>query len=207
MNTRTFPTEAQLDQFLDTMPDPDTLPVHTRDQLQAATREVGAMGPRMAAAAVAGGGWALVGAAPEDLALRRRMLKPAVRMMLAAFSAGSVTRLCEHTNQIRPTVVICDPPTIVCCQPDCIRLLEQIQNDAQFLWDNECDACGGHAPTVVPHLTAVGAITVSGHMCQACSDLHTADALEAAEDIQPVTRRSPCPCGSGRRYKRCHGRP
>nr|WSX52208.1 SEC-C metal-binding domain-containing protein [Streptomyces sp. NBC_00974] len=206
MNIRTFPTEAQLDQFLDTMPRPDALPVHTLDQLQAATREVSGMAPRLAASAVATGGWALIGPAPEDLALRRRMLKPAVRMMLAAFSAGNVTRLCEHTNQIRPTVVICDPPTIVCTQPDCIRLLEQIQKDAQFIWDNQCDACGGHAPTVYPHLTGLGPITVSGHLCPTCSDLHTADAVEATEEIQPVTRRSPCPCGSRKRYKACHGR-
>nr|WP_237530115.1 SEC-C metal-binding domain-containing protein [Streptomyces sp. SID5770] len=126
--------------------------------------------------------------------------------MLAAFSAGNLTRLCEHTHQIRPTVLLCDPPTLVCTQPACIQLLEQIQDVGRFLWDNQCDACGSHAPTVYPHLTGLGPVTVSGHLCQPCSDLHTADAIEAAEVIEPVTRKSPCPCGSGRRYKRCHGR-
>ncbi|MCY0962798.1 SEC-C metal-binding domain-containing protein [Streptomyces sp. H27-H5] len=206
MTTRTFPTDAQLDQFLDTMPAPETLPTHTLDQLQAASRETGAMGPRMAASAIATGGWAFLGSAPQDLHLRRKMLKPAVRMLLAAFSAGNVTRLCEHANQIRPTIVLCDPPTIVCTQPACVRLLEQTRETARFLWDNQCDSCGGHAPTVFPYLTALGPVTVSGHLCQACSDLHTVDALGAADAVQPVTRKSPCPCDSGRRYKHCHGK-
>ncbi|MFD7786516.1 SEC-C metal-binding domain-containing protein [Streptomyces nojiriensis] len=206
MTTRTFPTEEQLDRFLDAMPGSDALPVHTLDQLEAATRETGAMGPRIAAASIAAGGWALVGAAPPDLALRRKMLKPALRMMLAAFSAGSINRLCEHTHQIRPTIVLCDPPTIVCTQPDCIALLEQSRETTQFLWDNQCDACGGQAPVVTPHLTGLGPVTISGHLCRGCSERHAADALAVAEEIQPVMRRSPCPCRSGRRYKACHGR-
>jgi preprotein translocase subunit SecA len=27
----------------------------------------------------------------------------------------------------------------------------------------------------------------------------------ALDDLQPVSRNAPCPCGSGRKFKHCHG--
>ncbi|MFE3580564.1 SEC-C metal-binding domain-containing protein [Streptomyces vinaceus] len=205
MNTRIFPTDEELDQFLDALPGPETLPVHALDQLQAADHEVGAMVPRLAATAATNGSHAYLTPLPEDTAARRQILKPALRMMLAAFSAGNLTHLCEHANQIRPTILICDPPALVCTQPACATLTEQAQAEGRFLWDNQCDACGAHAPTVYPYLTRLGPITISGHLCQTCTDRHSADARKAATAAPPAFRKSPCPCGSGRRYKRCHG--
>ncbi|MEV5353278.1 SEC-C metal-binding domain-containing protein [Streptomyces sp. NPDC052693] len=206
MPERTFLTNEQLDHLLATMPGPDTLPVSTRDQLQAATRENGVNGQSMALAAVAAGGWALLGKAPKDTGLLRRMVKPRLRMLLAAFSAGTVTRLCEHTMQIRPVIVLCDPPTIVCTQPACIARLSATRETAQFLWDHQCDCCGKHSEIVTPHLAGFGPVNISGHLCAECTDMMAATSLEAADGVEVVTRKSPCPCGSGRRFKRCHGR-
>lgn len=206
MTVRQFPTDAELDELMGALPSPDALPVSTLDQLQAATREAGALGQNMALAAIARGGWALLGDAPKDVALIRRMVKPRLRMLLAAFSSGHVTHLCEHTRQIRPVLILCDPPTLVCMQPACIARLQQTREATQFLWDHHCDCCGQHTETVTPHLTSLGPLSISGHLCGACTALMADNALEAADEIQTVSRKGPCPCGSGRRYKRCHGR-
>lgn len=206
MPQRTFLTDEQLDELMGSMPGPDALPVHTRDQLQAANRDNSILGQNMAMAALAAGGWALVGAAPKDTELLRRMVKPRMRMLFAAFSAGRVNRLCEHTQQIRPTLVLCDPPTLVCMQPACIDQLQATRETTQFLWDHHCDCCGQHTEIVTPHLAALGPISISGHLCNACTAEMTGTAIEAADEVQAVNRKSPCPCGSGRRFKRCHGR-
>ncbi|MEV6835538.1 SEC-C metal-binding domain-containing protein [Streptomyces sp. NPDC051133] len=206
MTARHFLTDEQLDEIMGTMPGPDALPVATLDQLQAATREASALGQNMALAAIARGGWAFLGDAPKDVALIRRMVKPRLRMLLAAFSTGHVTHLCDHTRQIRPVLILCDPPTLVCMQPACITRLQQSREATQFLWDHHCDCCGQHTETVTPHLTSLGPLSISGHLCRACTALMAEDAVQAAEYVHAITRKSPCPCGSGRRYKRCHGR-
>ncbi|KWT62845.1 hypothetical protein ADL21_06270 [Streptomyces albus subsp. albus] len=206
MTTRRFLADDELDIILGTLPGPDALPVSTLDQLQAASREAGAMGQGMALAAIAHGGWALLGNCPKDTNLLRRMAKPPLRMLLAAFSAGPVHHLCEHTRQIRPLLVLCDPPTLVCMQRACLARLEQTRETTRFLWDHQCDACGQPTETVTPHMTSLGPLTISGHLCDACTAVTVAHAAEATGEAQVISRKSPCPCGSGRRYKRCHGR-
>jgi len=37
-------------------------------------------------------------------------------------------------------------------------------------------------------------------------DESTARAQAAAESLPRVGRNDPCPCGSGKKYKHCHGR-
>lgn len=204
MTGRRFPTDEQLDALMDALSDPDMLPVATLDQLQAANREMAGMGQSMALHAVAQGGWAFLGTPPEDAALLRRMLRPRLKMLLAAFSAG-VTHLCDHTRQIRPLLLLCDPPTLVCMQPACLAKAEQTGRTMGPQWDNHCDGCGEHTAIVTPHLTALGPLSVSGHLCQPCTDALADTAIQAADEVQAVSRKNPCPCGSGRRYKRCHG--
>jgi hypothetical protein len=202
---RTFLTDEQADALIAALPDPDELPVATLDQIDAASREMASMGSAMALHAAAHGCWALVGSPARDADLRKRMLRPRLKMVLAALSAG-VTHLCDHTRQIRPILLTCDPPSLVCMQPACITRAERAAGATPFRWNNSCDSCGRHTQIMTPHLSALGPLTVSGHVCRACSDALADTALQAADGVQVVSRKSPCPCGSGRRYKRCHGR-
>lgn len=204
MTTRHFPTDAELDAVLDGLPDPSTLPVADLDQYTAASRDMSRMGHAFALTALTRGGWAFLGTPPDDIALRRRMIRPRLKMLLTAFAAG-VTGLCEHARQIRPVLLMCDPPALVCMQPACQAKIDQLAQTEGFRWDHQCDACGRRVEMLTPHLLALGPLTVSGHLCEACSRDTATDALAAADDIQPVGRKTPCPCGSGRRFKRCHG--
>lgn len=205
MPDRQFLADDELDKILDAISTPDALPVAMLDQIDAATRDMAGMSYAMAAGAVSRGNWAFIGTPPDDLALRRRMVRPRLKMALAAFSAG-VTHLCPHTQQIRPLLLSCDPPSLVCMQRACVAKVDQFAKATGFRWDNHCDCCGTYAEIVTPYLTACGPLSVSGHLCQACADGMTSTAIQAADEVQVVSSKSPCPCGSGRRYKRCHGR-
>lgn len=205
MTTRQFLTDDQLDAILDAMPGPDAFPVATLDQLDAASRDMAGMGHAIALASLARGGWAFLGKPPEDIALRRRMIRPQLKMLLAAFSVG-ITNLCDHTRQIRPVLLQCDPPSLVCMEPECMAKVDQLAQTEGFRWDNHCDGCGRYTKVVTPYLTTLGPLSISGHLCEPCADVMTVDAVQAADEVQAVSRKSPCPCGSGRRFKRCHGK-
>lgn len=205
MRDRTFLDDDQLDAILDTLPNPNAIPVSTLDQLDAAARDMAGMGHGIALGALAIGGWAYLGAPPEDIALRKRMIRPVLRMLLAAFSAGP-TKLCGHTMQIRPVMLYCDPPSLVCMQAACLAKVDQHAQVNGFRWDNHCDGCGKYTKTVTPYLTTLGPLSVSGHLCTSCADAATADVVQAADEVHAVSRKSPCPCGSGRRFKHCHGK-
>lgn len=201
MPDRTFLTDAELDQLTAAFCAPRALPVATLDQMQAATAEVAAQAPGMALRAVAAGGWAYFGTPASDpAALHRARL----RMVLAAFTAG-LTHLCEHTRQIRPLLLSCDPPTLVCTQPACLARAVKDGPAGVPRWQHSCDGCGRHAETVSPHLSILGPLTISAHLCDTCVTALRDNATQAADKIQAVSRKSPCPCGSGRRYKHCHG--
>lgn len=205
MRDRTFLDDDQLDAILDALPSPNVFPVATLDQLDAAARDMAGMGHGIALAALARGGWAYLGVPPEDIALRRRMVRPVLRMLLAAFSTD-ITQLCEHTTQIRPVMLACDPPSLVCMEPTCMAKVDQHAETVGFQWDNHCDGCGAYTRLVTPYLTTLGPLSVSGHLCRACADAATADVVQAADEVHAVSRKSPCPCGSGRRFKHCHGK-
>jgi hypothetical protein len=201
---RRFLTDTELDRIIDTLPGSTALPVGMLDQIGAATRDMAGMSYAMAATAAARGDRAFLGTEPDDRALWRRLVRPRLRMMLATFSAG-VTSLCGHTQQIRPMLLSCDPPTLVCMQPACLAKVDQNAKTAGFRWDNHCDGCGHRTEKVFPYLTAFGPLSISGHLCQACAD-EMAEAAGRALAVQVVGRKSPCPCNSGRRFKHCHGR-
>lgn len=204
MTARRFLTDVELDAILDALADADALPVGVLDQLGAANREMAGIGRHMAAHAVANGGWAYLGSSRGDTTLLRRMVQPRLKMTLAAFSAG-ITHLCPHTRQIRPLLLSCDPPTIVCMQPACMDRVDKHAQTHGYRWDHHCDGCGQPAAMVTPYLTALGPLSISAHLCQACADAMADTAVQAADGVQTVGRKSPCPCGSGRRFKRCHG--
>lgn len=75
MPDRQFLADDELDKFLDAISTPDALPVAMLDQIDAATRDMAGMSYAMAAGAVSRGNWAFIGTPPDDLALRRRMVR------------------------------------------------------------------------------------------------------------------------------------
>ncbi|GAA2972266.1 SEC-C metal-binding domain-containing protein [Streptomyces enissocaesilis] len=202
MPDRNFLAVGELDRIIDHLAE-QTLPVSTLDQVDAATRDMGGMTFAMAATAAARGDNALLGVLPEDLPRRKAMIRPRLRMMIAALGAG-VTSLCEHTQQIRPLLLSCDPPTLVCMQPACIAKVDQNAQRQGFRWDNHCDGCGRPTEVVFPYMTTLGPLSISGHLCKPCSTEMTSAAQQLVSEA--MARKDPCPCGSGRRFKRCHGR-
>jgi hypothetical protein len=204
MTTRTFISDTDLDTLLDALT-AESLPVATLDQFDAASREAMQIGTALAAYAVAAGGHAFLGTTGTDPARLRRMVRPRLRMLLAAFSGGA-TRLCAHTGQIRPQLLVCDPPSLNCMQPACVAAATVERQRAGIQWDHQCDACGRRTEILTPYLLALGPLSISGHLCAPCSrDVGTA-ALDAVDNVRSIGRKAPCPCGSGRRFKRCHGR-
>jgi len=202
---RTFLTDDELDELVAALPSPESMPVATVDQMQAATRDLAGRAPSMALSAISKGGWAYLGPSPQDPDVSRQLNRARLRMAMAAFSAG-VRHLCGHTRQIRPLLLICDPPSLVCMDLACLTAARDDCEAASFRWDNHCDSCGTHTETVTPHLSALGPLTISAHLCRACVAAVEAATFHAADTLQIVSRKSPCPCGSGRRYKHCHGK-
>lgn len=203
MTSRTFISDADLDTLLDVLT-ADALPVATLDQLDAATREAAQIGRTLAAHAVAAGGNAYLGTSGPDTVRLRRMVRPRLRMLLAAFSGGA-TRLCPHTDQIRPQLFVCDPPTLNCMVPACMTAAAAERERLGIQWDHQCDACGQRVDILTPAMLALGPLSITGHLCTPCFQAATTAALDASENVQPLGRKTPCPCGSGRRFKRCHG--
>lgn len=205
MTTRTFLGDADLDTLMTALAD-EPMPVATLDQMDAAGREAAHIGQALAAHAVAAGGNAFLGTPGQDTTRLRRMVRPRLRMLLAAFSGGTA-RLCPHTDQIRPQLLVCDPPALNCMAPVCMTEAAAARERIGVCWDHQCDACGHHAQTLTPVLLGLGPLSISGHLCTPCLRDASTAALDASEDVRPIGRKTACPCGSGRRFKRCHGSP
>lgn len=203
MTTRQFLSDTDLDAILDALTT-EHLPLATLDQLGAATREAAQIGHTIARRAVAAGHHAFLGTPSTDPTRLRMLLRPRLRMLLAVFGAGT-TRLCPHTEQIRPQMVTCDPPTLNCMAPHCMTAATAAREQIGIRWDHQCDGCGRRADTLTAHLLALGPLSISGHLCETCTRDTATTALAAVDNVQAVGRKAPCPCGSGRRFKRCHG--
>ncbi|MFJ9376116.1 SEC-C metal-binding domain-containing protein [Streptomyces sp. NPDC101455] len=203
MTTRQFLSDSDLDSVMDAFT-ADGLPVAARDQLGAASKEAEQIGRSLAVQAVAAGGHAFLGTPCQDTDRLRPMLRPRLRMILAALSAGAV-HLCPHTQQVRPQLLVCDPPSLSCMEPECLAVASIERERLGIRWTHRCDGCGRHVEMLTPHLLTLGPLSVSGHLCQTCTLATTTATVAASEHIEPVGRKAPCPCGSGRRFKRCHG--
>lgn len=201
MASRRFLADTELDRILDTLPDPTEFPIATLDQIDAAANDMAGMSRTMLLGAAARGNNAHLGVLPDDPTQRKAVIRPRLKMLLAALSAG-ITHQCEHTQQIRPMLLACDPPSLVCMQPECLASVDENTKRVGFNWDGQCDGCGQPTELVSAYLTTFGAISISGHLCDACKDAMT----RQAATVMAVGRKEECPCGSGRRFKRCHGR-
>ncbi|MFI5859177.1 SEC-C metal-binding domain-containing protein [Streptomyces parvulus] len=206
MANRRFPTDTELDRVLAALPEvADATPTPILDQIDAATRDLVGMSQTMALAAFARGEQAYLSTLPAELEARRRLIRPRLKMLLAAFSAD-VAHLCEHTQQVRPVLLSCDPPALACMQPACLAAVDRHAQTVGHRWDHQCDGCGRPSELVFPYVTTFGPLTISGHLCEPCTQAMTAEAAPVTDDYATASRKGPCPCGSGRRYKRCHGR-
>jgi hypothetical protein len=206
---RRFPTGAEVDAWIEAhIGDDDPRDPAGWDQKVAATKENTAAFEAMAIHGVARGQFRMAvldhGPNRDGDEYRVHVRRAAVRAYLAAASAG-ITPMCPHTDQIRPLVIQCDPPVIACrsCLPGLMPRLKRLG----FHWDHICDRCGGPAPTVAPSGLTLGHITLIAHICQACRDSDDAASIQLAGEIVKVGRNQPCLCGSGLKYKRCHGKP
>ncbi|MFM9595797.1 YecA family protein [Streptomyces scabiei] len=203
MKTRRFISNADLDSLFDALA-AEGLPVATVDQLDAASKEAAQINLALALHAVADGGHAFVGTPGRDTTRLRRMIRPRLRMLLAAFTADAV-RLCPHTEQIRPQLLVCDPPSLSCMQAACMATAASERERLGIQWNHQCDACGRRTEILTPHMLVLGPLSISGHLCATCTRDTATAALDAVDHVQPLSRKAPCPCGSGRRFKRCHG--
>ena len=153
-------------------------------QLQAATVDAvnrfQAAAPGMVASGL--GQWAALDIPDRD----RTKIRGAVRQVMAAESAGIIP-LCKHIDMIRPQVIICDPPIIVCaeCLPSRCPVIETLGH----VWNHECDRCGVHVQMLTP--TAVGGLghfTVHGHVCGSCAADDQRHAFQGADKVVVIDR-------------------
>jgi hypothetical protein len=159
MTDRHFPTDLEIDQWLYSCATDDSIDANPiLDQLQAATADsinrFRVNAPSMIAAGVAE---RYIEIPDPD----RSKIRGAIRQLLAAMSAG-VLPLCGHTNLIRPLILFCDPPSIVCIQ--CLPSRKAVIETLGHRWNYQCDRCGVHAQMLTPvSIGGLGPLTMTGN--------------------------------------------
>ena len=204
-----FPTDDEVTEWISEhlvashLPHGEQADTAEADQRDAAVRERGEISRRMGRAGVATGQFVAAYEAGE-LDPESPPVRGTVKAMLAADSAG-LNHLCSHTLQIKPTMFFCDPPSVICVE--CYQQGVGQADLARFRWDNTCDRCG-NSSTMLTHLVStLGPTQVVQQVCGSCLDEHKSYLEDHAErKVVPADRNEPCPCGSGKKYKRCHGR-
>ena len=181
MTDRQFPDDHEIDQWISTHfiddTEADASPIF--DQLQAATADSVNRFRANAPGVVANGlaKWAFLDVPDRD----RTKIRGAVRQAMAAESAGLLP-LCPHVQQIRPLLLVCDPPVLVCtsCFPSRQAVIETLGHR----WNHQCDRCGVRAEMLTPvAIGGLGYFTVSGHVCRSCA---ADDQRRAAQHVDQV---------------------
>jgi hypothetical protein len=161
---RWFPDDREVDQWLYSQAVDNTDANPIVDQLQAATADslskFRAAAPSLVAAGVAE---RYIETADPD----RQKIRGAVRQLMAALSAG-VLRLCQHVQQIRPLILVCDPP-VVCCA-ECFASRKAVIETLGHRWNHQCDRCGVNVQMLTPvSIGGLGPITITGQVCSRCA--------------------------------------
>lgn len=198
---RRFPAETQVDAWIAAHIATTAAASPKWDQIIAATHDNGREFAGMAMHGVAGGQFRY--AFIDRSGYSEYALRAAVRMYLAAESAG-IKAMCAHVRQIRPLVLMCDPPTVTC--RECLRLVAPKIKSLGFCWNQTCDRCGRYSPEVASAGQTLGHLTLIGHICMQCRNDDEEHDIQTADVVMRVGRNQPCPCGSGRKYKKCHER-
>jgi hypothetical protein len=187
MTARQFPDDQEIDQWISThfLSEADTDASPVLDQIKAATNDTvngfQANAPGMVASGV--GQWAAFDIPDRD----RTKIRGAVRQVMAAESAGLMP-LCRHVNLIRPLVLICDPPVLVCAE--CLPSREAVIETLGHIWNHECDRCGVHVQMLTQvSIGGLGHIAVSGHVCSRCVDEDRRLAAQHVDQVVVVGNR------------------
>ena len=204
MTGRHFFTEAELRVIAARQARHPAPPPGLADQLDAVEREASEAFARELPHFLIqqGNGWGVVtnaATAPETVAVNSLQ---ATKMLMTAYTAGP-RELCPHTRQVRPQVMFCDPPVRVCkeCLPSVLPEISRMTPR----WDNECDCCGAHDAKMFPVTVVALGTYLNGNVCEACHVQQTSVAFRETPEVRVIGRKQPCPCGSGRKYKRCCG--
>lgn len=204
---RTFLPDDAVEAFLHASNDYVTaLGAPALAQIDASARDLAEALPTVMVRAAEAGQQVTYAHLPEDVANRKRVVIPAVRMVLAAMSTPAAW-ICPHFAQISPGMIFCDPPIFACMRAECLRKAQAVEAEAGHRWEQQCDACGNQVDELWPVVRTVTLMSVTGHLCKACVEGGQLDVdVYGKGVVREVGRRQPCPCGSGRRYKACHGR-
>jgi hypothetical protein len=189
VTVRQFPDNAEVDQWISTHflgeANANASPVF--DQLKAATADSVNRFQSAAPGLVADGlaRWAFLDIPDPDP--DRSKMRGAVRQVMAAESAG-ILSLCPHTQQIRPLMLVCDPPVIVCTS--CFASRKAVIEALGHCWNHECDRCGVHVQQLTPvTIGGLGYITVAGHVCDWCAAEDQRLAPQTADHLVVVGNR------------------
>jgi hypothetical protein len=77
--------------------------------------------------------------------------------------------------------------------------------DALLAFDRSCDVCGEHSDLLLPMFQSLGSAIVNLFVGACCEELFLYDEPESTVTYTRIGRNEPCPCGSERKFKRCHG--
>lgn len=184
--TRQFPNQDEVDQWLAShcLDEADANASPVFDQLKAATadsvNQFQAAAPGMVLAGL--GQWAALNIVDHD----STGIRGAARQVMAAESVGFLS-LCAHTKQVRPMLLICDPPIIVCTS--CLPRRKTVIEALGHRWNHQCDRCGVHVQQLTPvTIVGLGCITVSGHVCRRCADEDRRLATRLVDQVVRVER-------------------
>ncbi|HEV8648990.1 MAG TPA: SEC-C metal-binding domain-containing protein [Actinomycetes bacterium] len=204
--TRRFPTDAEVDAWMaEHFVDPND--ERLSEQTKAAHSERMDWTGSLLRHAVSSGAmrWAYEAHGTQHDKNAEHQCRSFTRMYLAAESAG-IEPLCAHVyDTTRPLFMQCDPPIVVC--RTCLPQIADTITAKSFRWNHVCDRCGADAELLSPSGLGIGTIFLNGHVCSRCSAEDRQLAWDSADEVVPVGRNMLCLCGSGRKYKHCHGRP
>jgi hypothetical protein len=164
MSERHFPDDAEIDQWISSYVYDGNNASPVLDQIKAATADsinrFRANAPGMVASGLADRYFEV----PDP---DRTKIRGAVRQLMAALSAG-VLPLCPHVQQIKPQILLCDPPVVVC--RGCFASRRAVIETLGHRWNHQCDRCGCHVQQLTPvSIGGLGHITITGHVCGRCA--------------------------------------
>ena len=141
--------------------------------------------------------------------------KELLLMMATAMYVGFLkapSEQCEHIAR-NPMIVMTERTTVhvglrqwICerCYPKLIAM--EKAHRAEIDADKACDVCGQESDLFMPYIIPVkGTILISFHVGTCCEELLTY--IKPDAEYTKTPRNAPCPCGSGQKFKYCHGSP
>jgi hypothetical protein len=132
-------------------------------------------------------------------------------------SRPAMRRICPHDPPAgQPLVAVLDLRWRFYGCAACVAVEIELHRE-QMPDDDHCDVCEQPSDRLRPQMLSWGGPAAwlgTYHACPACMDLtlyaapgDQRGAFITANAAKRIGRNEPCPCGSGAKWKRCHGRP